>query len=212
MKIAILGSTGFVGRVLTEKALGKGFQIKSLVRNPDKLGAHKNKVEFIQGDISQIDKLDECLSGVQAVLSTVPPERNTHDPEKYARIMDDLINCIMKNGVIRFIHIGGAAHGGGENESWSFKRKLLRAFLNLTWKQGLIAKRLEWETLKKSDIDWTLVRPPRIVKGKSTEKIIVDDKILAGPKVYVDDLADFMLEQIESKEWSKKAPIVSSMK
>ena len=65
MKIAILGSTGFVGRALTEKALGKGFQIKSLVRNPDKLGTLKNKVEFIQGDISQLDKLDECLSGVQ---------------------------------------------------------------------------------------------------------------------------------------------------
>jgi putative NADH-flavin reductase len=212
MKIAILGSTGFVGRALTEKALGKGFQIKSLVRNPDKLGTLKNKVEFIQGDISQLDKLDECLSGVQAVLSTVPPERNTHDPQKYAKIMEDLINSIIKNGVKRFIHIGGAAHGGGENERWTFKRKLLRAFLNLSWKQGLIAKRLEWETLKKSDIDWTLVRPPRIVIGKSNEKIIADDKNLTQPKVYVDDLADFMLDLIESKEWSKKAPLVSSLK
>ncbi len=212
MKIAILGSTGFVGRVLTEKALGKGFQIKALVRNPDKLGAFKNKVEFIQGDISQINKLDECLFGVQAVLSTVPPERNTQDPEKYAGIMEDLITSLKKNRVNRFIHIGGAAHEGGENEKWTFKRRLLRAFLNLTWKQGLIAKHLEWETLKKSDIDWTLVRPPRIVKGKSIEKIIADDKILAGLKVYVDDLADFMLDQIESEEWSKKAPLVSSMK
>jgi putative NADH-flavin reductase len=76
----------------------------------------------------------------------------------------------------------------------------------------LKSKHLEWETLKKSDIDWTLVRPPRIVKGKSTEKIIADDKILNQAKVYVDDLADFMLDQIESKEWSKKAPLVSSLK
>jgi hypothetical protein len=64
----------------------------------------------------------------------------------------------------------------------------------------LKSKHLEWETLKKSDIDWTLVRPPRLVKGKSTEKIIADDKILNQAKVYVDDLADFMLDQIESKE------------
>jgi putative NADH-flavin reductase len=212
MKIAILGSTGFVGRVLTEKALGKGFQIKTLVRNPDKLGTLKNKIEFIKGDISQLDKLDECLSGVHAVLSTVPPERNTNDPELYARIMEGIINSIKKNGVKRFIHIGGAAHGGGENESWTFKRKLLRAFLNLTWKQGLESKRLEWETLKKSDIDWTLIRPPRIVKGKSAEKIIADDNNLKQVKVYVDDLADFMLEQIESDEWSKKAPLISSLK
>ena len=37
MKIAILGSTGFVGKVLLEKALENGYQPKTLVRNPEKL-------------------------------------------------------------------------------------------------------------------------------------------------------------------------------
>jgi uncharacterized protein len=34
MKIAILGSTGFVGQVLLKKALEQGYQIRTLVRNP----------------------------------------------------------------------------------------------------------------------------------------------------------------------------------
>ena len=38
MKIAMLGSTGFLGTVLLEKALNAGYQVRTLVRNPAKLG------------------------------------------------------------------------------------------------------------------------------------------------------------------------------
>lgn len=55
-----------------------------------------------------------------------------------------------KYGIKRYIHIGGVAHKGGKNEDWSFSRQIL------------VAKHLEWEVLKASDLDWTLVRPPRI--------------------------------------------------
>jgi putative NADH-flavin reductase len=210
MKIAILGSTGFVGKVLLEKALRNGFQIKTLVRNPEKLGSFIDKVEVFQGDITQFEKINECISGVQAVLSTVPPEAKTRDPEKYRRIMTEIASSLEKNGVKRFIHVGGAGHDGGENENWTFGRHILRFFLNLTWKPGLIAKQLEWEVLKKSDLDWTLIRPPRITQGKPGFEIIADEKNLAGLNINVEDLADFMLNQIESKEWVKKAPLVAS--
>ena len=83
MKIAILGSTGFLGKVLLKKALDKGYQVKTLVRNSEKLGDLKDKVEFIQGSMDQTDKLEETVAGTEAVLSTVPPQRNTKEPEKY---------------------------------------------------------------------------------------------------------------------------------
>lgn len=212
MKIAILGSTGFVGQVLLEKALGEGIQVKTLVRNPERLNAFKTKVEFIQGDISHFESVNECVKGTQAVLSTVPPERKTKEPEKYALIMKELVNILEKNGIKRFIHIGGAGHGGGENESWTFGRHFLRVFLNLTWKPGLIAKQLEWEVLQKSELEWTLLRPPRIGRGKSKGEIIADEKKLASLEINVEDLSEFMLKQIESKEWIKKAPLVSTKK
>jgi putative NADH-flavin reductase len=210
MKIAILGSTGFVGNVLLARAIDKGYNVRTLVRNPDKLGHNKDKVEFIQGDISQTDKVNECFCGAQAVISTVPPEPNTKEPEKYALIMSDLISTMKKNGINRFIHVGGAAHDGGVNENWTFQRRLLRIFLNVFWKPGLIAKQLEWETLKKSDIEWILVRPPHIVKGKSKGTLFADERNLNGSKIHVEDLVDFMLEQLESDQWLRKAPLVST--
>ena len=38
MKIALLGSTGFVGTVLLKKALAQGHQLKVLARSPEKIG------------------------------------------------------------------------------------------------------------------------------------------------------------------------------
>ncbi len=75
-----------------------------------------------------------------------------------------------------------------------------------------MAKKLEWEVLKESNIDWTLVRPPRITKGESTGSLIADEKNLARTQVNVADLADFMLDQIPSEMWKKKAPLVASVK
>ena len=211
MKIAVLGSTCFVGKVLLEKALEKGYQVQTLVRNPEKLGMYKERVEFIQGDVFQTDKLEETVRGTDVVFSTVPPEGNTKEPEKYAKVMEDVIAVLERHAITRFIHIGGAAHDGGVNEHWTLGRRFLRVFLTLVWKPGLVPKQLEWDVLKKSHIDWTLVRPPRITKGEPTGNLLADEKNLARIQVNVEDLANFMLEQITSETWIKKAPLVASV-
>jgi hypothetical protein len=42
MKIAILGSTGFLGKVLLGKALEAGYQVRTLVRDRDPLGPFRS--------------------------------------------------------------------------------------------------------------------------------------------------------------------------
>jgi dihydroorotase-like cyclic amidohydrolase len=91
-------------------------------------------------------------------------------------------------------------------------RRLLRFFLSLFSKPILVAKHLEWEVLKTSDLDWTLVRPPRITNEEISGKLSADEKNLYSLHVSVGDLTDFILEQITSKEWIRKAPLVSSKK
>ncbi|MEJ2618247.1 MAG: NAD(P)H-binding protein, partial [Ignavibacteriaceae bacterium] len=120
MKIAILGSTGFLGKVVLKKALDEGYLIKTLVRSPEKLGEFKDKVEFIKGCVTQTYKLEETVRGVEAVISTIgPPMKKTGDPELYKNAMIKLIAVLENQNIKRFIHIGGAAHLGGVNENWS---------------------------------------------------------------------------------------------
>jgi putative NADH-flavin reductase len=212
MKIAILGSTGFLGKVLLKKALDKGYQVKTLVRNPEKLGEFKNRVEFIQGNIFNADDIEKTVSETEAVISTVgPPQRNPGNPELYKKAMEDLVAILEKRNIMRLIHIGGAAHLGGENENWTLGRRFLRFFLNTLSKPILVAKHLEWEVLKKSKLEWTLVRPPRIADGESkSKKLTADEKNLASLQINVEDLSIFLLEQITSDTWIRKAPLVSN--
>jgi putative NADH-flavin reductase len=213
MKIAILGSTGFVGNILIKKAVAAGYQIKTLARNPEKLEDIKDKVEIIHGSVFEPSTVEATIEGTEAVLSTIgPPPRNPGNPEQYEKAMKDIVTIMNKNGIKRYIHIGGAGHLGGENENWTLNRRLLRFFLNLFGKPILVAKHLEWEVLKNSDLDWTLVRPPQIRKGRSNGRIVANEKNLLKLQVSVEDLVDFMLDQIESKEWIKKAPLVATIK
>ena len=213
MKITILGSTGFVGKVLVKKAIAAGYQVKTLARNPEKLEETKDKIEVIKGSVFETSSVEAAIEGAEIVISTIgPPQGKSCDPCQYEKAMKDIVRAMDKNGVKRYIHIGGAAHQGGENETWNFNRKFLRLFLSLFARQILIAKHLEWEVLKSSDLDWTIIRPPRIANEEASGNISVDEKNLISLKVSVEDLTDFILLQITSKEWIRKAPLISSEK
>jgi putative NADH-flavin reductase len=213
MKIAVLGSTGFVGKILIHKAVAAGYEVKTLVRNPDKLNDISDNIEITVGSVFDPSALETTIVGTEAVLSTIgPPRRNPGNPELYEKVMKDIVRIMDKHGIKRYIHIGGAAHQGGENETWNFDRKFLRLFLTLFGKNILIAKHLEWEVLKSSDLDWTLIRPPRIANETASGNIFVDEKNLKSLKVSVEDLTDFILQQISSNEWIRKAPLISTGK
>jgi len=180
MKITILGSTGFVGKVLIKKAIAAGYQVKTLARNPEKLEEIKDEIEIITGSVFEYSSIEAAIEGAEVVLSTIgPPQRNPGDPLQYEKAMKNIVSAMNKYGIKRYIHIGGAAHEGGENEVWNFSRKFLRFFLNLFGKQIMVAKHLEWEVLKSSDLDWTLVRPPRIANEQTSEIISVGIKHFA---------------------------------
>jgi uncharacterized protein YbjT (DUF2867 family) len=57
MQITILGSTGQVGKAVVIEALKSGYEVKVLVRNPDKLGDLKEKVEIVEGNL--LDAISE---------------------------------------------------------------------------------------------------------------------------------------------------------
>jgi len=42
----------------------------------------------------------------------LPPIINSNQPEKSADVMKNLVMMLERNAIKRFIHIGGAVHGG----------------------------------------------------------------------------------------------------
>jgi putative NADH-flavin reductase len=63
MKITILGSTGFVGKVLIKKAIAAGYKVKTLARNPEKLEEIKDKIEIVEGSVFESSSVETAIVG-----------------------------------------------------------------------------------------------------------------------------------------------------
>lgn len=86
-------------------------------------------------------------------------------------------------------------------------RRLVRALVLLFTKYVAMAKEREAEIVRKSDLDWVLVRPPRIVPGAATGKYRVFPDRVPSPKISQGDVADLMLKCATDNQWVRRAPI-----
>lgn len=213
MKIAILGSTGFVGKELLKKSLEKGHQIKVLVRDPNKLGDLAEKVEVIKGDYFVKTDVEKTVNGTDIIISAIGPSTKRQESvEKYETAITNLVAIARKEKVDRIIIIGGAATPVKENEVFNFRQRFLSFLLNILGKYMIQIKRRECTILVNSGLNWIIVRPPRVTSGSPTNNIMADEQNLYRLQVDVNDLVNFILDQTTSDVWLNKAPLVCSKK
>lgn len=217
VKIALFGSTGYVGKVLLKKCIEQGHQMRVLVRDTKKLGEYVKMVEVVEGDYFDKVKITEAISGMDIVISTIgPSKKKPEDVVKYEsamkNAMSDLVAAMRDENIKRIILIGGAATPVADNEVFNYRQKFIKFMLNYTARYIITIKTNECSILSGSGLDWTIVRPPAVTKGSPAGNVRADEKILHGMRVDVADLADFILGQIASDKWLHKAPLVCSDK
>jgi putative NADH-flavin reductase len=213
MKLAVLGSTGFVGTLLLQKALAQGHQLKVLARSPEKLGGNKDNMEIVKGDMFDPAALATLVQGVDAVISVAgPPMNGKFDVEQHASATKNLVYAMKNAKANRLITITGAA-AEVPGQKLGFKQSLLRFVLGTFVRPDVIkVKDMELKTIAESGLNWTVLRPPLIGAGKATGNVAASEKDMTGMKIDVEDIADFILSLLKTSEWDRKAPIVSSQK
>lgn len=76
-KILVVGATGSIGQYVVTEALNKGYQVRALVRNPNKVQFDK-RVDVFIGDLTQPDTLKGISDGIDGIIFT---QGNYADPE-----------------------------------------------------------------------------------------------------------------------------------
>jgi putative NADH-flavin reductase len=210
MRLAILGSTGFVGKILVTKALKAGHQVKALARSPEKLGDLTNQVEVIQGDMFEPATLQTLIKDVDAVISVAgPPLTGRHDSNKHGNAMHFVVEAMKAANVTRLITITGAA-AKVPGQPLGLKQSLLRFVLSVLKPDVIKTKDIELKIISASGLNWTVIRPPLIGTGKPTGKVAALESDMAGTKIDVEDITDFILTLLQNHEWDRKAPVVAS--
>ncbi len=112
----VTGGTGFVGSHLIEALAEAGWDVRALVRRPDKLRWLEGlPAEIVKGDVENPDSLPEALRGVELVIHCAAlTKANSHS--EYMQANADgtrmLLHSSIRAGVRRFIYCSSQAAAG----------------------------------------------------------------------------------------------------
>jgi putative NADH-flavin reductase len=205
--VAVLGATGRTGQLLVEQLLERGEQVRVLARTPQKLGALAERVSVVQGSSTDPAALDALLEGADLVVSALGP--TDKQPTLHRDTARALLEVMPRHGVQRFVGISGA----GIDVPGDRKRGPDKVISFLIQKLGgAVAqdKIHEYDVWAASPVDWTLVRPPRLVDGPATGRVQHDAHRTGRSSITRADLAAFLADEVAQARYPRQAPFVSA--
>lgn len=207
--IALFGATGKTGRRVLERALTAGFEVRALVRDPAKLGATSSAVTVIRGDVLDKATVEETVAGSDVVLSLFGQVKGS--PHTLQADGTQLIVDAMRlHSVKRIITLSGGGLPAPLDRPGPADR-IIRFLLKTLSGHVLADAEQHLRVLEASELEWTVVRGPRLTEkpGTGTHRVGwvgVD----ASTQISRDDLADFILEQVEDRTFIGQMPFVSA--
>lgn len=207
--IAIFGGTGQTGKLVLEKVLQEGYKVKALVRNPNKINKSDPNLTVIQGDVLNEDEVKKTIQESEVVLSLFGHVKGS--PQWLQTKGTDIILEAMKQaGVKKIISLSGGGLPFPEKDKPKLADKIIRFIMKVAVPKILKDAILHAEILRKSNLDWMIVRGPRLTNETPKHNYRVGwVGVNASTKISRADLADFIVKQIESDEFIHQMPFVS---
>jgi putative NADH-flavin reductase len=208
MKLAIFGATGRTGKPLVEQALQAGHEVVALVRTPSKLTIQHPKLTVIQGDALNPVDVDKVVQGSDAVISVIG-QRKGAPRDTMTVAITNIIAAMNKYGVRRLVSLTG---GGVDDprDRPKFANRMIKLALKLM--SGHVLKDAEnhAEVIRKSNLDWVIVRGPMLNDGPHTGNYRVGwVGVNTGSRLSRANLADFILKQTTDTTYLRQSPMVS---
>lgn len=158
MDVAIAGGHGKIGLLLAERLSGQGHRVRALVRKPEQAAeveAAGAVAVIVDLEQTTVDELSEAIAGADAVVFAAGAGPGSGAARKYTVDRNGsvlLADAAQRAGVRRFVQISAMGTGEplapGGDEAW-------RAYLD--------AKTQAEDDLRSRELDWTILRPGRLV-------------------------------------------------
>ena len=215
--IAVLGANGRTGIEIVKQALEKGWVVKALVRDKQKIKLANPNLHVVEGNPMRIDEVTKVVEETDAVYVALNIGRKTDmpwskvvSPLDLLRVsIDNTINAMQENGVKRVITVSAWGTGDSYKETQLiFKFLIKKTNVGVAYAGHEDQERL----LRKSGLDWTSVRPVGLSnseKQKSVRVSIKGDKKL-NMTISRKDVARFMLDIVDDEKYYQQEPSISS--
>lgn len=210
MRLAVFGATGETGRLLIEQALAAGDRVVAYARNPSKIELKHDQLTAMKGELSDRAGIERAVSGADAVISVLGP-RGSSKGKPIAIGTENIIEAIKKHGVRRLV-ISSTASAKDPNDMPELRFRIVIGVVKLFILAAYEDIVTTAESVRKSDLDWTIVRLPMLNNGPKSGKVKAGymGRGEVGTRISRADIADFMLKQVQDKKYLRQAPLIGN--
>ena len=203
MNITIIGASAGIGLETIKRGLNRNHSITTLSRS--EINIEENKLlNRILGDATNKSDLLKSLQNADAIIVTLGTGKNMKATtlfSDFAKLLIEIHN--EKKIVVPFIFVTGF----GAGESKNYVPWIVKMFLKYFLKDVYADKTKMEAIITNSDLNWTAVRPGRLLDKPLTEQYRVENKLYKGINIggiNRADVADFLIKQAEHQTELKK--------
>jgi putative NADH-flavin reductase len=168
MKVTVFGATGGIGTEVVAQLLDAGHEVVAVIRNGARFPVRRQRLAIEEvPSLATPGPLLSALQGTDAVISAVGP-RSLKDGPVASNATRAILNAMAQMHVRRLVAISASPVAPGAEADGFLLRRILRPLIKAVLCDLYIdLARMEGE-LEQSGVDWTVIRPPRLVDGRLT--------------------------------------------
>jgi putative NADH-flavin reductase len=206
MNITIIGASAGIGLETVKRGLNRNHSITTLSRTEI---AEKKSIKMILGDATNKADVTNAIQNADALIITLGTGKNMKATTLFSDFANLIVEIDRENKIaIPFIFVTGFGAGESKNYvSW-----LVKMFLKYFLKDVYADKTKMEEIITNSDLNWTVVRPGRLLDKELTEKYRIENELFKGINIggiNRADVADFLIKQAEKQTELKKYIAIS---
>ncbi|APX85921.1 epimerase [Methylorubrum extorquens] len=206
--ILVLGASNGIGLETVKAALAARHRVRAFARSAARIDLRGENLERFTGDALKDADVNAALEGVDGVVQALGvPFRDLFGP---VRLFSDATNVLVpameKAGVRRLMSVTGFGTGDSREAIGLLQRVPFR----LVFGRAYDDKGAQEIRIRKSRLDWTLVRPGVLTGGAATGRYQVLDKPSSWRNGLIPraDVAHFIVQSLQSDSYVRKAVVL----
>ena len=208
MNITIIGASAGLGLETVKRGLKRNHLITTLSRSQIEIEENKS-LKVLLGDATNKTDLINSIQNADALIITLGTGKNMKPTSLFSDFAKVILEINRESKLdIPLIFVTGF----GAGESKYYVPWLVKMFLKYFLKDVYTDKTKMEEIITNSDLNWTVVRPGRLLDKELTEKYRVENKLFKGINISGinrADVADFLIKQAEKQTELKKYIAIS---
>jgi len=204
MNVLVFGASGATGHELVRQALNQGHKVTAFVRTPSKLKITHDDLKLVEGNVSQYPVVEQAIRGQDIIFSALGASNPFRFDQSVVEGISNIIQAMQHSVVKRLIYLSFIGVPESRNDGGFVIKYIAPKLL----KTEIAGHELREKMIRKSELDWTIVRAPTLTKGPGKREYRSGEELKSHAftvTISRADVADFMLKQMNDNSFIRKA-------